>query len=282
MPSDFNLFPDTDWIIGNHSDELTPWVPVLTLRSSYLCNFFLLPCCAFNFDGSKYRRRNSSKSQFSEYLEYIENLSMQCGFSVKSDRLKIPSTKRICIVGSQRLYPQNEHDLYCQKIQSVITPLSLVNNTDCWIPDFKPRESVEKVRNCTRIDKSIIEYFIELVAKHLLKDCLTNPEWSSGKVTDIPDLVRLMPADMLKNLKAECGGIQTLLKNNNHIFKVQKGKVNFRYPKTINEVNDIVKNSKPSKSLKLNIKKKPCWFYKNHPQGCPLTNENCSFLHFNS
>lgn len=28
IPSDTNLFPDYDWIIGNHSDELSPWVPV--------------------------------------------------------------------------------------------------------------------------------------------------------------------------------------------------------------------------------------------------------------
>ncbi|GJQ75694.1 hypothetical protein Trydic_g17768 [Trypoxylus dichotomus] len=27
IPSAASLFPDTDWIIGNHSDELTPWIP---------------------------------------------------------------------------------------------------------------------------------------------------------------------------------------------------------------------------------------------------------------
>lgn len=63
-PSDYNLFPETDWIIGNHSDELTPWIPVITLRSSYQCRYFLLPCCAYNFDGTKYQRKNSSKSQY--------------------------------------------------------------------------------------------------------------------------------------------------------------------------------------------------------------------------
>ena len=31
-PSDENLFPEHDWLIGNHSDELTPWIPVIAAR----------------------------------------------------------------------------------------------------------------------------------------------------------------------------------------------------------------------------------------------------------
>lgn len=31
-PSDRNLFSGYDWIIGNHSDELTPWIPVIAAR----------------------------------------------------------------------------------------------------------------------------------------------------------------------------------------------------------------------------------------------------------
>lgn len=31
-PSDGFLFPTTDWLIGNHSDELTPWIPVIAAR----------------------------------------------------------------------------------------------------------------------------------------------------------------------------------------------------------------------------------------------------------
>ena len=30
------LFPDVDWLIGNHSDELTPWIPVMAARWVYL------------------------------------------------------------------------------------------------------------------------------------------------------------------------------------------------------------------------------------------------------
>lgn len=31
-PGEGFLFPCTDWLIGNHSDELTPWIPVLAAR----------------------------------------------------------------------------------------------------------------------------------------------------------------------------------------------------------------------------------------------------------
>lgn len=31
-PGESCLFSGTDWLIGNHSDELTPWIPVLAAR----------------------------------------------------------------------------------------------------------------------------------------------------------------------------------------------------------------------------------------------------------
>lgn len=31
-PSESFLFPGTDWLIGNHSDELTPWISVIAAR----------------------------------------------------------------------------------------------------------------------------------------------------------------------------------------------------------------------------------------------------------
>ena len=30
--SDQSVFSDVEWIIGNHSDELTPWIPVLAAK----------------------------------------------------------------------------------------------------------------------------------------------------------------------------------------------------------------------------------------------------------
>lgn len=274
-PSDINLFPDTDWIIGNHSDELTPWIPVMALRSSYKSRFFLLPCCAYNFDGSKYQRKNSSKSQYTEYLQYIKNLCIECGFDIEVDRLKIPSTKRICLIGRRRNYALEEHVKYCNIVKSIINSGDLVENKICWSTNFKARDSVEKVRNCTQIDKYLIDCIVNKITQYLLNDCSAQGTWSAGRTATIYELVKLIPIEMLKKLKTECGGLQTLLRNNHHIFKVQCGKVKVRYPKTVNEVNNNNIKNKPL----MNIKKKPCWFYNNHPQGCPLTDDNCSFKH---
>ncbi|XP_051020762.1 probable tRNA (uracil-O(2)-)-methyltransferase [Acomys russatus] len=103
-PSDKTLFPGVDWLIGNHSDELTPWVPVIAARSSYTCRFFVLPCCFFDFVG-RYRRRQSRKTQYREYLDFVLEVGLSCGFHVQEDCLRIPSTKRVCFVGKSRTYP---------------------------------------------------------------------------------------------------------------------------------------------------------------------------------
>ena len=55
-----NHFDNIDWILGNHTDELTPWIPVIAARSK--ANFWLLPCCFFDFF-SKWNNDGKSSSQ---------------------------------------------------------------------------------------------------------------------------------------------------------------------------------------------------------------------------
>lgn len=63
-----------DYLIGNHSDELTPWIPLLAARFHILffiysiqififslsIPFFLLPCCPFDFYGKLPRKGTAS------------------------------------------------------------------------------------------------------------------------------------------------------------------------------------------------------------------------------
>lgn len=275
-PSNIHEFSDVDWIIGNHSDELTPWIPVISAISSYNSKFFLLPCCAYNFDGSKYRRQDSSKSQYTEYLEYIKNLCDHCGFETHIDRLKIPSTKRICLIGKMRKYKEHEHDKYCSLVNNLLE--KEIGGSNCHLDNanVKTRDPVERVRNCTQIDKDISEEIVMCVAKYLLEDCSKQLTWSIGRKTELKDLIQLIPNDKLKVLKSECGGLQTLLKNNHHIFKVERGFVQLRHPRTVEE---LEKNFKSKNNNRIRIKVKKCWFFNNHPQGCPLDSTVCSFLH---
>ena len=269
-------------MIGNHSDELTPWIPVIAARSSYKCRFFLLPCCAYEFDGKKYQRESATTSQYFDYMQYIQEVSEKCGFNTRVDKLRIPSTKRICIIGTERNYAIEQSDLQDLKIQEMINARcndSQINGA--WSSAFKPRDTVEKVRNCTQIDRNLISRIIDIVVSLLLRkvrkidmDGKGSKLWNAGGEVGLQEVAAAIDPETLKELKNECGGLQTLLRNNGDIFKVESGKVRFRIPGK-----DKVGQSKKSKNSIINRKVKACWFYQNHPDGCPSTDNECDFKH---
>ncbi|KAM6075894.1 putative tRNA (uracil-O(2)-)-methyltransferase isoform 2-T2 [Chlamydotis macqueenii] len=201
MPGDSHLFPNTDWLIGNHSDELTPWIPVIAARSSYSCRYFVLPCCFFDFHG-KYSRRQSKKTQYREYLDFVAQVGFVCGFHVEEDCLRIPSTKRVCLIGKNRTYPPAEcalidkqitqyindrqtcavitcdrrvgfnhkdhSDAVCKEIGSELPESETDTVGTIWMPGFQPREKVEKVRNCASLPRDFIDDVVLNVANLLL------------------------------------------------------------------------------------------------------------------
>ncbi|XP_039324125.2 putative tRNA (uracil-O(2)-)-methyltransferase isoform X1 [Saimiri boliviensis] len=206
-PNDKTLFPDVDWLIGNHSDELTPWIPVIAARSAYSCCFFVLPCCFFDFVG-KYPRRQSKKTQYREYLDFIKEVGSTCGFHVEEDCLRIPSTKRVCLVGKSRTYPPSREASVDEKRTQYINsrrgrPVSppgpglspsppqvafsstghcdghqaLDARVGCvpgaraggpWLSGFHPREKAERVRNCAALPRDFIDQVVLQVANLLL------------------------------------------------------------------------------------------------------------------
>ncbi|XP_011496679.1 PREDICTED: probable tRNA (uracil-O(2)-)-methyltransferase isoform X2 [Ceratosolen solmsi marchali] len=283
IPSSKSLFPETDWLIGNHSDELTPWIPVIAARSSYKCRFFLLPCCAYEFNGKKYQRGNTASSQYSDYMKYIGHVSRMCGFKVNIDRLRIPSTKRICLIGTERTYLLSESNSQDLKIRKMINDRCKdSDNEGAWSSKFTPRDNVEKVKNCTQIDKSLISNIIDIVVKLLLckmrKIDVSNQEvkktWNAGGEISLAELAATIGPETMKKLKSEYGGLQTLLKNNSNIFKVDCGRVRFRIPGK-----DAVGQNKKLRMSSANRKVKFCWFHEKHPDGCPLTENQCNFKH---
>jgi SAM-dependent methyltransferase len=94
-----NRFEDCDWIIGNHSDELSPWLPIIANKSSiHKINIFLIPCCLFDLYGKKFDLKEKNRSRYETYLDYLERVYNCCGYKVCRDKLRIPSTKSICFV----------------------------------------------------------------------------------------------------------------------------------------------------------------------------------------
>ncbi|KAI8093311.1 uncharacterized protein BX664DRAFT_104771 [Halteromyces radiatus] len=111
------LYPATvtyeaDWIIGNHADELVPWIPIISTKSGNHCKFLVIPCCMYGLDGSrKLSLMNEPGGKYRAYTNYIKSIANQCGFHCEEDYLRIPSTKNIALIGRQRLHMVNPKDL---------------------------------------------------------------------------------------------------------------------------------------------------------------------------
>ncbi|CAJ1086170.1 probable tRNA (uracil-O(2)-)-methyltransferase [Xyrichtys novacula] len=305
-PGESFLFPSTDWLIGNHSDELTPWIPIMAARSAYSCRFFVLPCCFFDFYG-KYQRRQCKKSQYKEYIDFISEVSRVSGFNTEEDCLRIPSTKRVCLVGKSRNYePTDETEAERQRARYVQSrrPASGVtvqescirNNGDgcqgdeesggipgsIWGAGFQPRDRVETVRNCAALPRDLVDSVVLQVANVLLgmtedDGGESTSDWNRGGSLSVSEVAGLLEQETLQLLKKECGGLQTLLKNNHQVFRVEGGRVHIRdwREKKISAAN--TKKKKPVAPGAL--KTRPCWFYDHHPQRCPLQAEQCHFAH---
>lgn len=267
-PSTMLLFPKSDWIIGNHSDELSAWIPIISARSSYYSRFFVLPCCAFELSGQKFRRRTTLLSVYEDFIEYLKEISTICGFDYKVDRLKIPSTKRIAIIGTyNRTYNVENFEIYSKKIQHFIESLA---------DDFKPREAVEKIKNCTTINKKVEETIIKLVFQKLIEKKRFSPEfphWNVGELVSLNDAIEFIPDHLKMHLKSENGGLKTLLKNNSSIFEVTQGIVQLKTPVSLS-VKLRYQNNRNFK-----FQRKPCFFLSNHPDGCPFTKSECTYYH---
>ncbi|XP_034712479.1 probable tRNA (uracil-O(2)-)-methyltransferase isoform X1 [Etheostoma cragini] len=304
-PSENFLFPVTDWLIGNHSDELTPWIPVIAARSSYSCRYFVLPCCFFDFY-AKYQRRQCKKSQYKEYIDFITEVSQVSGFHTEEDCLRIPSTKRVCLVGQSRNYQLSDEDEAEQRRAHYIhsrqpssgAPVQrseIGNSVDCchgdrdtdkppdssWGEGFQPRDRVETVRNCAALPRDFVDGVVLQVANVLLEmteDDGRGPssDWNRGGSLSVSEVAGLLEQETLQLLKNECGGLQTLLKNNHQVFRVEGGRV-------------YIRDWRDRKSSRVDPKRKPvalgalktrsCWFYDHHPQRCPLQAQHCAFAH---
>lgn len=311
-PSDKTLFPDVDWLIGNHSDELTPWIPVIAARSSYGCRFFVLPCCFFDFAG-KYSRRQSRKPQYREYLDFVAEVGLACGFRVEEDCLRIPSTKRVCLIGKSRTYsPAGEVSMEEQRTQYINSrrgrPASPPGEAPAppppqaagaaaggaeapadqlWLPGFQPREKAERLRNCATLPRDFIDQVVLQVA-HLLLDgervntasapSGSSKAWNRGGSLSLAEVARELDREMLQRLKRECGGLQTLLRNNHQVFEVLNGRVHirdWREEKPQPQPHPEAKRRLCSDAFKTRV----CWFYSHHPDGCALPSDGCPFAH---
>ena len=120
------LLPTGCFLIGNHADELTPWIPPLATRY-HASGYLSIPCCAWTFDARFDRSRDvpfrdvdaeslnlggeAGSSSYALYRIWLAALSVHCGWAVEVEMLRIPSTRNWAIVGEFEILffpPSNE------------------------------------------------------------------------------------------------------------------------------------------------------------------------------
>ncbi|XP_036354178.2 probable tRNA (uracil-O(2)-)-methyltransferase [Ochotona princeps] len=302
-PSDKTLFPGVDWLIGNHSDELTPWIPVIAARSSYDCRFFVLPCCFFDFAG-KYRRQHSQKTQYREYLDFVQEVGQTCGFHLQEDCLRIPSTKRVCLLGKSRTYPPTAEAAVDERRAQYIRsrrgcppsppaleppppPSHAPEASDPWLPGFRPREKAEPTRNCTSLPRDFVDRVVLQVASLLLRGRPLKPggassgnmqAWDTGESRSLAEVARVLDSETLRRLKRECGGLQTLLRNSHQVFQVLHGRVRIRDWREEGPPEGLRSGARRRQASEAR-KTRTCWFFSHHPDGCVLPAHRCPFAH---
>jgi tRNASer (uridine44-2'-O)-methyltransferase len=334
-PSDNMLFPEYDWLIGNHSDELTPWIPVIAARSHYNCRYFVLPCCSWDFN-CKFAAKGPGTSQYQGYLNFVAEVGRQCGFKVERDVLRIPSTKRTCFVGKSRTYSATEEKaaneqrtnyikLRCrnspscgtdnttksspthddsgnveldehieerEKEKSCYDSITIKNSTDVtlndsWISGFKPRDAVEMHRNAGRLSRMMKDHVVITTFRKLLEskrcpiDLPDKRVWNKGDTIHLTEISALLDRETLYEMKKECGGLQTVLKNCPDVFTIRGSRVSLR-DWTSSDYTSYQQSRRKKRridSASERLKTKLCFYFVNHPDQCPLTTESCRFAH---
>lgn len=96
------------FLIGNHSDELTLWIPLFGNP------YFVLPCCSYDLNGKPVRfvkKGGSAQSTYSALVNKTLEVSRARGWHPELEMLRIPSTRNAAIVGWQKNEERDTHEL---------------------------------------------------------------------------------------------------------------------------------------------------------------------------
>ncbi|MEQ2281425.1 hypothetical protein AMECASPLE_030145 [Ameca splendens] len=156
------------------------------------------------------------------------------------------ASRQVCLVGTSRSYKQSDEAEFEQRracyIRSRQTSAGAAvqssgvgknrdcchGSTDCegtsgttWEGGFRPRSGVEAVRNCAALPRDFVDGIVLKVADTLLGMSEGTPlgAWNKGGSLSVKEVAALLQQETLQLLKKECGGLQTLLKNNHQVFK---------------------------------------------------------------
>jgi tRNASer (uridine44-2'-O)-methyltransferase len=201
----------------------------------------------------------------------VQEIGAECGFEVETDIMRIPSTKRVCHIGRRRVYTHpDEGRVYETKRRK------LAHSGE----DFRPRDKEIRVRNCVSVDRELQDRIVAQVVERILVSAGESSEsggasaggavWRCGGALPIAEAAQLFGREVLRELKDECGGLQTLLKNHHHVFVVRSGEVRLK------DFREWAGRPRPGHAA---FKRRQCWFHAHHPDGCPMSTHECPFAH---
>ncbi|WWC73653.1 uncharacterized protein I206_107625 [Kwoniella pini CBS 10737] len=127
-----DLIGENSFLIGNHADELTPWIPLLSLLPSIPVPYLSLPCCLHSLDshfdildfiapehphspkGGFENGLEPGISRYQSYLIWLGWFGLKCGWYWEKEGLRVPSTKGWGIVARKR-WTTNEENKECRE-----------------------------------------------------------------------------------------------------------------------------------------------------------------------
>ncbi|KAK6456208.1 uncharacterized protein RJT20DRAFT_128035 [Scheffersomyces xylosifermentans] len=134
-------FPENTFIIGNHSDELTCWIPLLGFP------FMVIPCCSHSLSGAKVRYAPRKKiapangkgpaqaaqaSTYGALVDHVEDLAIQLGWKVEKEMLRIPSTRNAALIGTAK-GSQFTNESVEEAQTRVLDILAVSGGADGWV-----------------------------------------------------------------------------------------------------------------------------------------------------
>lgn len=95
LDDDLSLFPSGCFLIGNHADELTPILPLLSAALPDCAGMLNIPCCAWSVEGVRF-----NKAKYSVTREAVAEL---IGLSLSDNSDDTPSDEQQALLRSQML-----------------------------------------------------------------------------------------------------------------------------------------------------------------------------------
>ncbi|KAI9246144.1 hypothetical protein EDC94DRAFT_627560 [Helicostylum pulchrum] len=141
-------YPNTEWLIGNHADELVPWIPIIASKSGENSKFMVIPCCFYGLDGTRSLSLPESETlgKYRAYTNYIKEIASNVGYHCEEDYLRIPSTKNIAIIGrlKQANNPNNKLNRSIQVASQSFIPRKTDREKEEERQEFLKRPKLEK------------------------------------------------------------------------------------------------------------------------------------------